>query len=258
MDIRTNEEIAADRRDETWASNETMFPSGSGWWHRDVLDHGFVELIHWGPTQLDLAFANAARVSRLARKEEMDDASVGLVRRLMEDHHGTPFEHGLFTFRVKLPIFVEREWVRHRTASTSEWSARYSQLKPEFYVPAVEDMRKQVGKSMSYTYEAMDPLEADGFRARMKFSNQSAFDAYHEMLDAGVAKEVARTVLPVSTYTEKQWSVNPRNLLGFLTLRNAPQAQLEIRRYADAIESIVDHCMPVTMDAYRQFGREKP
>lgn len=233
--------------------------SGGGeWWHRDVLDHGFVELIHWGPTNLDLTFANAARVSRLARKEEMDDASVGLVKRLMGDHHGTPFEHGLFTFRVKLPIFVEREWVRHRTASTSEWSARYSQLKPEFYVPAIEDMRVQVGKSMSYEYEPMDPTIAAEIANDMRIRSQGAFDHYQHMLDLGLAREVARTQLPVSTYTEKQWSVNPRNLLGFLTLRNAPQAQLEIRRYAEAIESIVDHCMPVTMDAYRQFGREKP
>lgn len=248
--------MSADR--ETWASSEQMFPSGDGWWSRDVLDHGRVELVHWGPTQLDLTFANAARVSLLARKDEMDGASAGLVNALMRDHHGTPFEHGLISFRVKLPIFVEREWVRHRTASTSEWSARYAQLKPEFYVPAITDMRVQIGKAMSYTYGPMEADTALTYAEMMRAQNEAAFGLYGGMIEAGVAKEIARTVLPVSTYTEKVWSVNPRNLLGFLTLRNAPQAQLEIRRYAEAIESICDEIMPVTMEAFRRHGRVKP
>lgn len=225
---------------------------------RYVLDHGFVELVNHSPHDADLMVANAARVSFNAWADEMGDAEHGLVNFLMRDHHGTPFEHNLFTWRVKAPIFVFREWHRHRTGSISEWSARYSQLAPEFYVPAVEDMRHQVGKPGSYTFEPLDPAEADGWRDMMTTQNDDAFNLYTDMLTEGVAKEVARTILPVATYTQMLWSVNARNLMGFLQLRNSPHAQLEIRRFAEAMETIWSEVMPRTAECFAEHGRVKP
>lgn len=235
---------------------------------RDVLDHGHVALIEYSPSDpdqdmvgyraLDLSVANAARVSLGNRSKSLTERDMALIDKLMEGHHGTPFEHQVFTWRVKLPIMVEREWVRHRTASTSEISARYVQLDSEGYVPALGDIRRQVGSSMSYTYEPMEESEARIVAATIREQNEMAFAEYEAMIDRGVAKEVARLVLPVATYTEKVWTVNARNLMGFLTLRNAPQAQLEIRRYAEAMEAIWAQVMPVTADAYVRHGRVKP
>lgn len=225
---------------------------------REVLDLGFVELVNYSPADADLMVANAARVSFNAWSDEMGEAEHGLVNFLMRDHHGTPFEHNLFTWRVKAPIFVFREWHRHRTASISEWSARYSQMKAEFYVPAAEDMRTQVGKPGAYRFEQMDTAEALVSRAAMWNQNVAAFELYTTLLQGGVAKEVARTVLPVSTYSQMIWSLNARNLMGFLQLRNSPHAQLEIRRYAEAMESIWAEVMPRTAEVFVEHGRVKP
>lgn len=225
---------------------------------RAVLDYGFVELLSYSPTDPDLSVANAARVSLGARSAEFGLRDARLIDVLMEKHHGTPFEHQVFTWRVKLPVFVEREWVRHRTASTSEISARYAVVEGGFYTPAYDDVRVQVGSSMSYTYEPMAADAAQEVAEEMRAQNESAFALYRRMIDRGVAKEVARTVLPVAMYTEKQWTVNARNLMGFLTLRNAPQAQMEIQRYAEAMEAIWSRVMPVTAEAYVRHGRVKP
>ena len=222
----------------------------------DVLDHGFVRLD--AVLADDLSVVNAARVSFGARVEEMDDRSAGLVRFLMRERHGTPFEHNFFRFHIKAPLFVTREWQRHRVGSFNERSGRYSELPDEFYVPAAGNVRTQVGKPGAYTFESLGDDVAEQVRSDIEASYAESYRRYQELLAAGVAKEVARSVLPVGLYTEFYWSVNARSLMNFLSLRNAPTAQLEIRVYAEAAERHFEHAMPVTHAAFVAQGRTAP
>jgi thymidylate synthase (FAD) len=222
----------------------------------DVLDHGFVRLD--AAVADDLSVVNAARVSFGARVDTMDDRSAGLVRFLMRERHGTPFEHNFFRFHIKAPLFVTREWQRHRVGSFNERSGRYSELPDEFYVPAADDVRTQVGKPGAYTFEPLPDDVAEQVRADIEASYAESYRRYQEMLAANVAKEVARTVLPVGLYTEFYWSVNARSLMNFLSLRNAPTAQHEIRLYAEAAERHFEHAMPVTHAAFVAQGRTAP
>jgi thymidylate synthase (FAD) len=221
-----------------------------------VLDHGFVRLD--GCMADDLSVVNAARVSFAQRSEELGERDQGLIRFLMRERHGTPFEHNAFRFHIKLPIFVMREWARHRMGSFNEWSARYSQLDPEFYVPAEEDVRTQVGKPGSYSFDPVDPELAEHTRAAQTAVYEQAYAAYVDLLERGVAKEVARNVLPVAIYTQFYWTVNARSLMNFLSLRNAVTAQREIRRYADAVERLFAGKMPITHAAFVANERRAP
>jgi thymidylate synthase (FAD) len=221
-----------------------------------VLDHGFVRLD--GCMADDLSVVNAARVSFAQRSEELGERDQGLIRFLMRERHGTPFEHNAFRFHIKLPIFVMREWARHRMGSFNEWSARYSQLDPEFYVPAPEDVRTQVGKPGSYSFDPVDPELADHTREAQTAVYEQAYAAYVDLLERGVAKEVARNVLPVAIYTQFYWTVNARSLMNFLSLRNAVTAQREIRRYADAVERLFAAQMPITHSAFLANERRAP
>jgi thymidylate synthase (FAD) len=222
----------------------------------DVLDHGFVRLD--AVVADDLSVVNAARVSFGARVDTMDERNAGLVRFLMRERHGTPFEHNFFRFHIKAPLFVTREWQRHRVGSFNERSGRYSELPDEFYVPAAEDVRTQVGKPGAYTFEPLAAELAEQVRADIEASYAESYRRYQEMLAADVAKEVARTVLPVGLYTEFYWSVNARSLMNFLSLRNAPTAQHEIRLYAEAAERHFERAMPVTHAAFVAQGRTAP
>ena len=222
----------------------------------EVLDHGFVRLD--AVMADDLSVVNAARVSFGARREAMDDRDAGLVRFLMRERHGTPFEHNFFRFHIKAPLFVTREWQRHRIGSFNERSGRYSELPDEFYVPAAGDVRTQVGKPGAYTFEPLADAAAESVREGIAASYAESYRRYQELLAAGVAKEVARSVLPVGLYTEFYWSVNARSLMNFLSLRNAPTAQLEIRVYAEAAERHFEHAMPVTHAAFVAQGRTAP
>ena len=222
----------------------------------DVLDHGFVRLD--AAVADDLSVVNAARVSFGARVEEMDERNAGLVRFLMRERHGTPFEHNFFRFHIKAPLFVTREWQRHRIGSFNERSGRYSELPDEFYVPAAGDVRTQVGKPGAYTFEPLPDDVAERVRADIEASYAESYRRYQEMLAADVAKEVARTVLPVGLYTEFYWSINARSLMNFLSLRNAPTAQHEIRLYADAAERHFADAMPITHAAFVAQGRTAP
>jgi thymidylate synthase (FAD) len=222
----------------------------------DVLDHGFVRLD--AAVADDLSVVNAARVSFGARVETMDDRSAGLVRFLMRERHGTPFEHNFFRFHIKAPLFVTREWQRHRVGSFNERSGRYSELPDEFYVPAAGDVRTQVGKPGAYTFEPLPDDVAEQVRADIEASYAESYRQYQEMLAANVAKEVARTVLPVGLYTEFYWSVNARSLMNFLSLRNAAAAQHEIRVYAEAAETHFARAMPVTHGSFVDQGRTAP
>jgi thymidylate synthase (FAD) len=221
-----------------------------------VLDHGFVRLD--AVMADDLSVANAARVSFARRKEVMDDADAGLIRFLMRDRHGTPFEHNAFRFHIRCPIFVAREWFRHRVGSFNEFSLRYAKATDDFYVPEADDVRSQVGKPGSYTFEPVEPELAERTREELRAVYDQAFAAYQRLVEQGVARELARSVLPVGAYTEFYWTVNARSLMNFLSLRNAETAQREIRRYAEACETFLAAHMPVTYEAFIANGRQAP
>jgi thymidylate synthase (FAD) len=221
-----------------------------------VLDHGFVRLD--ASMADDLSVVNAARVSFARHKEEMDDSDSGLIRFLMRERHGTPFEHNSFRFHVRAPIFVAREWMRHRTNSFNEFSLRYARATEDFYVPDPEDVRTQVGKPGAYTFEPVDPELAETTREELKALYQQAYDTYARLVEAGVARELARSVLPVGAYTQFYWTVNARSLMNFVSLRAAETAQREIRRYADAVEAFFAEQMPVTHAAFVANDRVSP
>jgi thymidylate synthase (FAD) len=220
-----------------------------------VLDKGFVALD--GALASDLAVANGARVSFNQASQELGERDEGLIRFLMRDHHGSPFEHGYFRFIVKAPIFVVREHHRHRAGhSYNEWSGRYSKMKADFYIP--DNVRSQVGKPGAYRFEPVDEETRDAARAEIEAQAAGAFSAYERMLELGVAKEVARSVLPLNMYTTYYWSCNPRSLMHFCSLRNSEFAQYEIREYAKAAEEFLRRQMPVTHAAFVANDRTAP
>jgi thymidylate synthase (FAD) len=225
-------------------------------WQIDVLDHGFVRLD--AALADDLSVVNGARVSFARRKEEMDASDEGLIRFLMRDRHGTPFEHNSFRFHIRTPIFVAREWFRHRVGSFNEFSMRYARATDEFYVPAVEDVRSQVGKPGAYSFEPVEAELAEHTRAELQKVYETAYATYEALVEAGVARELARAVLPVGAYTEFYWTVNARSLMNFLSLRAAEAAQREIRRYAEACEQLFATQMPVTYEAFVANERRAP
>ena len=206
----------------------------------------------------DLSVVNAARVSFARRKQEMESEDEGLIGFLLRNRHGTPFEHNSFRFHVRCPIFVMREWIRHRWSSFNEFSMRYTRARDEFYVPALEDVRQQVGKPGSYSFEPVEPALAERARTEIEKANEASYAAYDRLIEAGVARELARTVLPVAAYTEFYWTVNARALMNFLSLRNAEAAQREIQRYAEVIEGLFAERMPLTHAAFVSAGRTPP
>ena len=221
-----------------------------------VLDHGFVRLDDVMAD--DLSVVNGARVSFARHKAEMDDSDAGLIRFLMRERHGTPFEHNSFRFHIRAPIFVAREWFRHRVGSFNEFSMRYAKATDDFYVPAPEDVRSQVGKPGAYSFEPVEPDVAEATREEMDAVYAAAYSAYERLVELGVARELARSVLPVGAYTEFYWTVNARALMNFLSLRNSETAQREIRRYAEACETFLAEKMPVTYAAFVANDRTAP
>jgi thymidylate synthase (FAD) len=221
-----------------------------------VLDHGFVRLDD--AMADDLSVVNGARVSFARRKEEMDESDEGLIRFLMRDRHGTPFEHNSFRFHIRCPIFVAREWMRHRVSSFNEFSLRYAKATDDFYVPEAEDVRSQVGKPGAYSFEPVSDEVAEATRERLTAVYETAYRTYQELVELGVARELARCALPVGAYTEFYWTVNARSLMNFLSLRNAETAQREIRRYAQACERFLEDKMPITYAAFVANERTAP
>jgi flavin-dependent thymidylate synthase len=170
----------------------------------------------------------------------------------------TPFEHNAFRFHIRAPIFVAREWFRHRIGSFNEFSMRYAKATDEFYVPAVEDVRTQVGKPGSYSFEPVGPELAETARQELAAVYAAAYAVYERLVEQGVARELARAVMPVGAYTEFYWTVNARALMNFVSLRVAETAQREIRRYAEACERFLAEEMPVTYEAFVAAGRTAP
>jgi thymidylate synthase (FAD) len=221
-----------------------------------VLDHGFVRLDE--AMADDLSVVNGARVSFARHKTELDDSDAGLIRFLMRERHASPFEHAVFRFHVRCPIFIAREWFRHRWSSFNEFSMRYAKATEDFYVPDADDVRTQVGKPGAYSFEPVSDEVAETTREELRQVYETAYGAYERLVELGVARELARAVLPVGAYTEFYWTVNARSLMNFLSLRNAVAAQREIRRYAEACEHFFADRMPVTHEAFVAAGRVAP
>lgn len=212
----------------------------------------------------DLDVVNAARVSFAKRSEELQAGDEKLIRFLLNNRHGTPFEHGYFQFHVEAPLFVFREWHRHRVGhSYNEMSARYVEIPEEFYDP--EAIRAQHGKPGAYTFRELDSTASYGTRLKiwwarvsMRRQNKRAFKVYRRLLKSGVAKEQARAVLPVAMHSQMIWSCNPRSLMHFLSLRNAPYAMKEIRDLAAQAEAAFKEIMPITAQAFIDNERTAP
>lgn len=227
-----------------------------------------VELVKASARDEDVVFA--ARVSTkgeqsLGDVEAEASRSAGLIRYLMRDRHGSPFEHNSLTFFVQAPIFVFREFQRHRIASYNEESGRYRQLRPVFYVPARERALQQIGKAGHYTFEPGTDEQHDLVVAEMQRVYTEAYASYQRMLDAGVAREVARAVLPVATYSSMYVTLNARSLMNFLSLRtfradatSPSHPQREIEMCAEQMEELWRPLMPLTAAAFDAAGRVAP
>jgi len=207
----------------------------------------------------DLSVVNAARVSFAKHSEEMTTADIGLIDFLMRERHGTPFEHNAFRFHVRCPIFVAREWFRHRIGSFNEFSGRYSEMTEDAYVPEYEYIRTQSGKPGAYKFEPItDEDKLFSINSKIEKAYTQSFSHYRELLGMGVAKELARVVIPVGAYTEFYWTVNARSLMNFLSLRTHETAQLEIREFADAVASLFMNEMPVTYSKWVKNNKIAP
>jgi len=212
----------------------------------------------------DMAVTRAAQVSVKGENNPETDMP-RLIRYLMENRHGSPFEHSVFTFFVEAPIFVFREWHRHRMSSINEMSGRYTTLKPDFYVPAANRKLMNIGTSARPEFAPGTPQLSRLVESNIAGVCSEAWVSYQEMLAAGVANEVARLVLPVTTYSQMYWTVNARSLMNFLSLRiDSPDSthrsrpQWEIQMGAEQMEAEFARLMPHTHEAFVQSGRMAP
>jgi thymidylate synthase (FAD) len=227
-----------------------------------------VELVKHSASDADVIWA--ARVSTKGEQSLSDvngdaERSAGLINFLMRDRHGTPFEHSTMTFYVSAPIFVFREFMRHRTFSYNEESGRYRKLEPVFYVPGPDRKLVQSGKPGAYVFSEGSPAQHALVTEAVEASCRQSYTAYLEMLDAGVAREVARTVLPVGLYSSMYATCNARALMNFLSLRvkdldatfpSFPQREIEM--VAEQMEVIWAGLMPLTHAAFERNGRVCP
>ena len=197
----------------------------------------------------DKRIAQAARVS--TGNDQSDRPHEGLVKRLWQDQHTSTFEHNTLTVRAEVPIFVAREWMRHRTQAFNEISGRYSEMEPIFYVPGEDRPLVQTGKAMDYRREAGPPIIRAVTDRLMRIAGNGAWRLYEYLLRKGVAREVARNVLPVSLYTRFYATANLRNWLHFVELRTDPTALWEIRQAALMVEGLISGLWPVAHGAYR-------
>ena len=224
----------------------------------DCLDKGFVEIVDVMPRIIpdgqtcDYAIAQMARVSYGQGTKSVNEDK-GLIRYLLRHNHTSPFEGVDFKLHMKMPIFIARQMIRHRTVSLNEISGRYSVMKDEFYIPDVEDLRKQSTTNKQGGEEAFDKESSQEFVDKIDLSCKDAYSVYLQMLDAGVSREQARMVLPLNLYTEWYWKQNLHNLLHLLSLRADAHAQKEIRVYADAILEIITPLVPWTIEAWNDY-----
>jgi thymidylate synthase (FAD) len=227
-----------------------------------VLDHGFVRVIDYMGD--DAAIVQAARVSYgKGTKRVQDDA--GLINYLMRHRHTTPFEMCEIKYHVKLPIFIARQWIRHRTANVNEYSARYSILDKEYYIPAPEQLGAQSTANRQGRADVLEGKEAQRVLEILKSDAEQTYGHYEEMMNvredgsiidegrSGLARELARMNLTLNTYTQWYWKTDLHNLLGFLSLRADAHAQYEIRVYADAMLGTVKRWVPAAYNAFVDY-----
>ncbi len=219
-----------------------------------VLDHGFIRVIDYMGD--DAAIVQAARVSYGAGTKHVQNDE-GLIRYLMRHWHSTPFEMCEIKLHVKLPVFVARQWIRHRTANVNEYSARYSILDREFYIPAPEHLAAQSVVNNQGRGEVLTGDESARVLEMLKSDANRAYDNYEAMLSTdgqqGLARELARMNLPANIYTQWYWKVDLHNLFHFLRLRADPHAQYEIRVYAEAIAACVRDWVPLAYSAFEDY-----
>jgi thymidylate synthase (FAD) len=218
-----------------------------------VLDHGFVRLVDYMGS--DLSIVRNARISYDAawRAGEDEGSDAKLIRYLMKNGHNTPFEAPAITFEVKAPIFVIRQWHRHRTQSYNEISARYKQLPQEYYVPELVNITTQSTDNKQTRTTQQHP-DAFHIRQLIEQENRASFKRYCELLKLGTPRELARTVLPTGTYTHMFASANLWNWMRFLKERLHPHAQYEIQVYAKAIAKELAALYPVSMEAFKEYN----
>ena len=208
----------------------------------------------------------AARVSTLGEDSLGGEESAGLINFLMRGRHGTPFEHGSMTFRIKAPIFVWREFMRHRIGfSYNEQSGRYMELSGDFYLPSSDRPLIQQGKPGAYSFIPGDDVDYNFTESSLSDAYRVAWEMYRTMLDNGIAMEVARMCLPVATYSSAYVTCNPRSLMAFLSLRTKSEAsmfpsypQWEIQQVARAMEDLFAQEYPLTWESFEKNGRVAP
>jgi thymidylate synthase (FAD) len=216
-----------------------------------VLDHGFVRLVDLMGD--DSSICQAARVSYgKGTKTVREDRT--LLRYLMRHLHTSPFEMVELKFHIRLPIFIARQWIRHRTANVNEYSGRYSEMTDEFYIPELSQIRTQseVNKQARSEVE-FDRTKAEEITSNMRKSQEESYSEYKSYVDEGVAREIARINLPLSSYTEWYWKIDLHNLFHFLKLRLDHHAQYEIRVYAEVIANILKQILPMSYEAFEDY-----
>ncbi len=220
----------------------------------EVLDHGFVRVIDYMGD--DSAIVQAARVS-YGRGTKAVQNDAGLIRYLMRHWHSTPFEMCEIKLHVKLPVFVARQWIRHRTANVNEYSARYSILDREFYIPGPDQLAAQSKQNNQGRGAVLEGEEAERVLRLLREDSTRAYDHYEEMLSQdgqqGLARELARMNLPANVYTQWYWKVDLHNLFHFLRLRADAHAQYEIRVYAEALCKVVADWVPLAYAAFEDY-----
>jgi thymidylate synthase (FAD) len=225
----------------------------------NVLDKGFVKLIDSMPRLVpetqktaDAAITQAARVSYGDGTKSVSEDR-GLIRYLYRHTHTTPFEMVEFKFHCKMPIFVARQWIRHRTANVNEYSGRYSIMKDEFYYPEEDNIRQQSKNNKQGGEKVMETVEAQEFLAKLDEACRGAYNLYTEFAEKGMAREQVRMILPVNLYTEWYWKIDLHNLFHFLGLRCDKHAQWEIRVFADAMLSLIEPIVPWAVEAWNDY-----
>lgn len=229
-----------------------------------VLDHGFIRVIDYMGD--DAAIVQAARVSYgKGTKRKTEDRA--LIHYLLRHRHNTPFEMCEIKFHVKLPMFVARQWIRHRTANVNEYSARYSILDKEFYVPSADHLAAQSHTNRQGRGDVLQGTEAERALDLLKRDALQCYETYQELLNEdldgnvvdpardGLARELARMNLPVNFYTQWYWKIDLSNLMHFLALRADPHAQYEIRAYADVMLDILQKWVPTAYEAFMSYRK---
>ncbi len=260
MSLDTDEigKIAIERKPFEGEMHDLM--DGASRWEVKVHDHGLVALLDVMPRlapkgkTADFAIVQAARVSYGAGTKQVNEDR-GLIRYLARHRHSTPFEMVEFKFHHVMPIFVARQWIRHRTANVNEYSARYSVVRDRFYRPSADNVRKQSASNRQGGEEPIDALTAQEFLDHLD-RVETQYADYQRLMEKGVSRELARIALPVSVYTEWYWKCDLHNMFHFLSLRMDAHAQQEIRDYANAMFALIQPIVPIAAEAFIDYNFE--